>query len=232
MDPAAPSTPQNLFQTADKYKPAQPAPAQEPFYEGPVMTGTPEAIASLASKLVRVMGACAKIEKRGRNEHFKYSFYQAQDVLAALNKACVENGVACIPRFTKVDEVEKIQRSGQPARIVTVAVEIVMVDADTGATLAVRALGTGEDPADKALPKAQTMAIKYALMSMVLISPGDDPEADRKTDEANSAPAKTILCANCGKTAYFKRMAEDLDYNPVEVYGCPVCKKETRKRPE
>jgi len=220
------------FQPASEYKPViEQSPAHIPtISEGPVMTGSPEAIASLAMKLVHVMEACSKLEKKGSNEFHKYKFYQAIDVLGALNKACVEHRVACIPRFSKVDEVEKTQRSGQVARIITVSVEIYMVDADTGASLVVRALGTGEDPADKALPKAQTMAIKYALMSMVLISPGDDPEADKKTDEANSAPAKTAPCKHCGKTAYFKKMAEDLDGNPtIEVYICPACKKDTRK---
>ena len=217
------------FKTAEKLYQEEKSSGRMDILSGPVMTGSPLDIASLAGKLVNIMGACSHVQKKGVNTFHKYSYVMASDVMEALNKACVDYGVACIPRFTKTEEAAKTQRSGQPATIVTVTAEVYLIDSTTGASLVVKALGTGEDAGDKAVAKAQTMAIKYALMSLCLISSGDDPEGDSTTDEENSAPAKTTTCINCGKTTHFK-MLSDFDGAQIEVYVCPVCKKETRKK--
>jgi len=217
------------FKTAEKLYQEEKSSGRMDILSGPVMIGSPLDIASLAGKLVNIMGACSHVQKKGVNTFHKYSYVMASDVMEALNKACVDQGVACIPRFTKTDEAAKTQRSGQPATIVTVTAEVYLIDSTTGASLVVKALGTGEDAGDKAVAKAQTMAIKYALMSLCLISSGDDPEGDSTTDEENSAPAKNTVCATCGKTAYFKKLS-DFDGAQVEVYVCPACKKETRKK--
>ena len=42
----------------------------------------------------------------------------------------------------------------------------------------VKVAGEGADPGDKSVCKAQTSALKYALLQSFLIATGDDPEAD------------------------------------------------------
>lgn len=217
-----------LFQTADKLQ-EEIKESRKDILSGPVMTGAPLDIANLARKLVNVMKDCGQVEKRGKNDFHNYNYFMAEDVMAALNRSCTDHGVACIPQFQKVDEVEKTQRSGQVARIITVAANVYLIDTETGASIMIRALGTGEDVADKALPKAQTMAIKYALMCMVLISPGNDPEADRKIDEANSGPAKQANCPKCGTGSFLKKTTS-FEGQPVAVYDCPTCRNEFRKQ--
>jgi len=69
------------------------------------------------------------------------------------------------------------------------------------------------------------MAIKYALMSLCLISSGDDVEADSTTDIENQ-PAKTSKC-KCGGIGY-KLNEDEFDGQRVEVYKCRSCKKEFR----
>ena len=44
-------------------------------------------------------------------------------------------------------------------------------------------MGQGTDKGDKAVMKANTAALKYALAGIFLISWGDDPEADVETDK-------------------------------------------------
>lgn len=216
---------QSEFKTAEKLYQEEKSSGRTDILFGPVMTGSPLDIASLAGKLVNIMGACSHVQKKGVNTFHKYSYVMASDVMEALNKACVDQGVACIPRFTKTDEAAKTQRSGQPATIVTVTAEVYLIDSTTGASLVVKALGTGEDAGDKAVAKAQTMAIKYALMSLCLISSGDDVEADSTTDIENQ-PAKTSKC-KCGGTGY-KLNEDEFDGQRVEVYKCRSCKKEFR----
>lgn len=203
------------------------SPQQVIYVPTPTMIGSMPDLARLASKIIKIMASCSHIDKAGFNDFHHYNYVKAEDVMAALNKACVENRVACLPRFTKLSETQKTQRSGQIATIVTVQAEIFLIDADTGASISVVALGTGEDAGDKAVAKAQTMAIKYALMSTCLISTGDDPEADSSTDEQN-LPAKKAVC-KCGGSAY-KTGSAQFEGEPVEVYTCRDCGKVFRQK--
>lgn len=192
----------------------------------PVLIGEAASLANLAAKMVKIMAACSKVEKAGVNDFHHYNYVKAEDVMAALNSACVDNQVACIPRFSIIGESEKTQRSGQVAKMVTVSVDVYLVDAETGAAMVAHALGTGEDAGDKSVAKAQTMAIKYALMSTCLISTGDDPEADTKTDEEN-APVKLATCPKC-KAQGYKTGDAEFEGRAVEIYCCKGCKKEFR----
>lgn len=197
--------------------------------ETPVMQGSPKDLAALALKLVDIMQACGKVRKQGFNDAMRYNYFKAEDILAAVNVACSASKVAVIPRFSKIDDKEKTMRSGQMAHIVTVSVDILLMDSDTGATISIRALGEGSDPGDKAVAKAQTMAIKYALMSMCLISTGDDPEADIRTDR-EFQPAKTAPCRKCGEgTGYFVKES-DYEGEPIDIFKCSSCNSEFRER--
>ncbi|MBR0289704.1 MAG: hypothetical protein IJQ82_12060 [Selenomonadaceae bacterium] len=55
---------------------------------------------------------------------------------------------------------------------------ITLLDPDSGETLPIKGLGFGQDAGDKAVAKAQTMAIKYAYLNSLAIATNDDPEAD------------------------------------------------------
>lgn len=90
--------------------------------------------------------------------------------------------------------------------------DIMLVDAESGESVTITGLGSGQDSGDKAVMKAQTAAIKYAYLLSMAISTGDDPEADGRTDEAitiNSTVKKRatkdtktqenrVACFDCG----------------------------------
>ena len=73
---------------------------------------------------------------------------------------------------------------GNTERLATVEVTVTLIDSESGESFAIKGLGSGQDAGDKALAKAQTMALKYCYMASLAIATGDDPEADSKTDEA------------------------------------------------
>ena len=68
--------------------------------------------------------------------------------------------------------------------------DILLIDKDSGETVTLTGIGSGQDGGDKAVMKAQTAAIKYAYMLSLAISTGDDPEADGKTDESGGTVAQ------------------------------------------
>lgn len=79
-----------------------------------------------------------------------------------------------------------------------------LLDAETGETVTITGLGSGQDSGDKAVMKAQTAAIKYAYLLSMAISTGDDPEADIKTDQEkpisinkNNINNETQICSDC-----------------------------------
>lgn len=137
----------------------------------------------LASKLVEVMKSCKYVTKNGLNTFHKYKYATSADVLEKVNSALTKQGIATVvlPEIVK-DEVVTTSK-GNAEHLVTVKIEITLIDKDSGETATFRGFGSGQDASDKAIMKAQTAALKYAYMLSLAIATGDDPEADSKTDE-------------------------------------------------
>lgn len=145
---------------------------------------------NIASKLVKIMAACDYVQKGGVNKFHNYKYASAADVLEKVNAACVANNVASITYAKILSEKEKANKSGALEYLVTVEMTLNLIDGDSGESLTIISLGTGQDPGDKAVAKAQTMALKYAWMAALNISTGDDPEADEGVDERMAGNVK------------------------------------------
>jgi hypothetical protein len=138
---------------------------------------------NLAKKLLNVMDACSHVLKNGENSFHHYKYATSADVLEKVNAALVENGLCSIAVPEILDVVEVTNLKGNIERLATVKMDILLIDKDSGETVTLTGIGSGQDGGDKAVMKAQTAAIKYAYMLSLAISTGDDPEADSKTDE-------------------------------------------------
>jgi hypothetical protein len=147
-------------------------------------------VKDIASKLVLIMGECDYVQKGGVNKFHNYKYAAAADVLEKVNAACVKHNVASIVSSKIVDVSEVTTSRGNKERLVTVETTLRIIDGDSGEEVTAAALGTGQDPGDKAVAKAQTMALKYAWMTTLNISTGDDPEADESVDQRNAETKK------------------------------------------
>lgn len=152
----------------------------------------------LAEKLIEAMKQCKYVTKNGVNMFHKYRYATSADVLEKVNAAFTKQGIATIvvPEIIKDEAVTTAK--GTVEHLVTVKIEVTLVDKDSGETAVFRGFGSGQDATDKAVMKAQTAALKYAYMLSLAIATGDDPEADEKTDENMSAgkpdvPVKNII---------------------------------------
>jgi hypothetical protein len=137
----------------------------------------------IASKLIKVMAACHYVQKLGENAFHKYKYAMAADVLEKVNNALVENGLAAVVVPELVEFKDVTTKRGDVERLATVKTTITLLDSESGETLSLIGLGSGQDAGDKAVMKAQTASIKYAWMLSLQISTGDDPEADEGVDE-------------------------------------------------
>lgn len=190
----------------------------------------------IAKKLVNVMSECGHIAKNGLNSYHQYKYATAEDVLLKVNSALTKNKIASvvIPEIASMVDVTNLK--GNTEHLVTVNVQIKLIDSESGECVDLFGIGSGQDAGDKAVMKAQTAAIKYAYMMSLCIATGDDPEADTKTDENSSIGNKgskivnnvkkisTIrksitVCANCGEEITSDRVVQF----SMARYNKPLC---------
>jgi RNA polymerase-binding transcription factor DksA len=190
----------------------------------------------IAKKLVNVMIECGHITKNGLNSYHQYKYATAEDVLLKVNTALTKNKIASvvIPEIASMVDVTNLK--GNTEHLVTVNVQIKLIDSESGECVDLFGIGSGQDAGDKAVMKAQTAAIKYAYMMSLCIATGDDPEADTKTDENSSmgnkgskavnnvkkisAIKKSItVCANCGEEITSDRVVQF----SMARYNKPLC---------
>jgi hypothetical protein len=132
---------------------------------------------SLHRKLAEVMAEADRIPKNGTySGQGTFKFVQVGDAADVIRKALGSRGVSMLPSAVEVvNESEHATRSGGTMTTITVRTTWTLVDGDTGETATIQSLGTGADAGDKYSPKAQTNAMKYALLMGFLLSTGDDP---------------------------------------------------------
>lgn len=190
----------------------------------------------IAKKLVNVMIECGHIAKNGLNSYHQYKYAIAEDVLLKVNSALTKNKIASVVIPEIASMVDVINLKGNTEHLVTVNVQIKLIDSESGECVDLFGIGSGQDAGDKAVMKAQTAAIKYAYMMSLCIATGDDPEADTKTDENSSMGNKSskvvnnvkkistirksiTVCANCGEEITSDRVVQF----SMARYNKPLC---------
>lgn len=129
---------------------------------------------SLYEALAEVMGIVGVVHKDSKNEFHGYKYASAESVLRKVNEEVSKRGI-CVGSFSELLSFEN-----------GVAVVRITLTFTKGGLDPIRmtGIGAGSDKGDKAVMKANTAAIKYALASGFLIAwSNEDPEADSATDK-------------------------------------------------
>ena len=114
----------------------------------------------IAKKLLAVMAECAYVAKNGLNSFHKYKYATAEDVLQKVNESLTKNKIVSIAtpvlqRFTDVTNLK-----GNTEHLATVGVDVQLIDSESGESVTISGVGSGQDAGDKAVMKAQTAAIR------------------------------------------------------------------------
>ena len=182
------------------------------------------AYSGIARKLVLIMGECSHIVKDGFNDYHKYKYVSAAGVLEAVNAALVKHNVASVVTPSIINSFDVTNAKGNIEHQVIVGCNILLIDSESGESIDLYGIGTGQDAGDKAVMKAETAAIKYAYLLSMAISTGDDPEADSRTDENSFVePQRTAAPKSANSTGF---IAADNDDIPV----CSVCGREISEK--
>lgn len=154
----------------------------------------------LAKKLLEVMVECGHVSKDGRNNYQNYAYVTAARVNDLVNASLTKNGIVTATNFELLELREVSTKEGKAERLATVKAEITLHDVDSEETLTISGIGSGQDVGDKGVAKAQTMAVKYAWKSTLLIDDAsDDPDSDGgfvRTEKPGGAPVKPATANN------------------------------------
>lgn len=151
----------------------------------------------LHAKLAEVMAVVGRIPKNGTAPAAMggYPFVQVGDAADVIRRELGSRGVSMLPETTRIVDLQTGGGSKGFTTTMTVETTWRLTDGDTGETATIQSLGTGADNGDKFSPKAQTNAMKYALLMGFLLSTGDDPEAADLSEPAQG-PGITINASN------------------------------------
>lgn len=134
---------------------------------------------SLHRKLAQIMAEAERIPKRGTAPVAMggFPFVQVGDAADFIRKALAEKVISMLPtHLAIVGQNERATKSGGSMTTVDIIMDWTLTDGESGETITIQSFGAGGDSGDKYSGKAQTNAMKYALLMGFLLSTGDDPE--------------------------------------------------------
>lgn len=176
---------------------------------------------SLIAKLAEACNAVGGVEKKGRNEFQHYAYVKAADVAKAIRHELFKRGILVLideKEWSKIGDL--MTNAGHNIPLMQLRADVIFQDEHD--KLSVNAFATAIDSGDKAIYKAKTGLLKYALRGLGLIpDEKDDPEFDESVDEATAdvtakarkgskkagaleearVRAFSVACSKSGKTA-------------------------------
>lgn len=187
---------------------------------------------NISAKLVKIMDECGFVQKNGNNDFHHYKYATSADVLGKVNASLVKHNVCSVIVPELLSMIDVMNNKGNIEHLATVRITNTLIDADSGESLCLVGLGSGQDAGDKAVMKAQTASIKYAYLLSLAISTNDDPEADSRTDEMNnrgpintvSSKAREDICIDCSAV-----ITSGVIKVSTAKYGRPLCMKCQKK---
>lgn len=156
-----------------------------------------ESSAGLVERLAEAMALVGPLAADSENAGLRFKFRSIANIAREAQRAFSAVGLVFVPTETRIMERTSLT-SGKGAAGSAVVVEMVhTLLSPGGEKIAVTTLGEGWDYGDKAVSKAQTMALKTALTQLLLIGDPEDPdggsvvaEAPRRAQAPRQAPAQ------------------------------------------
>jgi hypothetical protein len=131
---------------------------------------------TLAFRLARIMGEVGRVEKKGKitsqGSGPTYKFARDSDVMEAVTPKMAEAGIVMIPEHVELLSMGLSLSEKQFIGNIKTSWHVT----DGKESLRFETFGQGADTGDKALPKAQSNARKYAFFMLYHIVTGDDPD--------------------------------------------------------
>lgn len=149
-----------------------------------------DALAKLAEKLTKCYAGMETIPERGRNKYHGYNYVLAGDLFRAARDEFAKHGLAVIPRLGAPVHVERVKTKSGETNHMQMDMTFTLIDRETGCQLAIPWRTECIDDQDKGTGKMLTSSLKSFLKALLMVSTGDDPDAEPGT-KADGALAAT-----------------------------------------
>ena len=139
------------------------------------------------SKMASIMKATKAIAKGQKNEQQNFMFRGIDDIMNELHSIFADNEVFIIPEVVNYDVQEKISEKtyqGQTKKSITYYTRAIIrhhFATTDGSEIVTTTIGEAMDNGDKGMNKAMSIALKYALLQMLLIPTKEDKDPDATT---------------------------------------------------
>jgi hypothetical protein len=176
----------------------------------------------LYKKILAAQMALSVLKKDKVNESQDYQYASAAIVIDSVRKVLHDQRLIAIASVLSKERIVTKKTSTHPktgeiiekeTSLVTVNLEMKIIDTETGEEIVTTIPGDGYDPTDKAPYKAITGASKYAMLALMNLAADDDPEKDGKKpgrasgsqSQSREYPSKygseaePSRCGYCGK---------------------------------
>jgi len=141
---------------------------------------------SLVKKLVEISEKSGYVQKRGYNKFHKYNYVLEADLLEMIKPELLKRNIVMIPSV-----VDERCIGTEQGNLCCLTLRVTFYDGDSGETLSFNSIGYGLDTGDKGAYKAQTGAMKYALMKAFNVSTGEEPEDEDR--EYTQVPTRAAV---------------------------------------
>ena len=174
------------------------------------------------NKLRKILKDKGILVKGAHNDFDDYEYFSEAQYKELFTELLSECGLELDSNELNVQNIEGTdkQRFG-----VSVTIEFILTDIDTGYSIKSTHSGIGFDKGDKALYKAKTGALKYFFATTFLVATKDDPERDdsgkKNTKPTNKVSNKTVMISENQKAlikSLFKDSIDELN-KLLQSYG-------------
>lgn len=159
--------------------------------------------------ICNAMSEVGAIAKTKRNAQQGFNYRGVDDVMNSLQPILVKHRIFAVPNVLKIQQTERQSTKGT-AMLHTVADVKYTFYTDDGSHVDCVVTGEGMDTGDKSIPKALSIAFKYACFQIFCIPTEEtapDPDAEshnidaqkdtKKTEKKEENKEKTVVCPKC-----------------------------------
>lgn len=132
------------------------------------------------SKVANIMRQTKAIAKSSKNQQQGFLFRGIDDVMNELHNSFADNDVFVIPEVTDFQVSEKVTGKGGILYYTRATIKHHFTTTD-GSEIVTTTVGEAMDSGDKGMNKAMSIALKYALMQLLLIPTKEDKDPDAST---------------------------------------------------
>lgn len=157
---------------------------------------------AIYGQIASIMEEVKAIEKNSRNTMQNFNFRGIDDIMNELHSTFAKHKVFIVPEVLECDKSQRTTTKGSLSYHVQLTVNYHLVSGVDGSEIVIRNIGEAADTGDKAVNKAMSISLKYALLQLLLIPTKEEKDPDAQTTPETRNPTIKELCDQIDSAAF------------------------------